>query len=118
MTEPGSPRHPEVGTVLYGYPIGAGASRYPIFMQVRRITKTGMLSCTILSVTKSNEKLVKRMCRSWDETPQVPKDAHKQRHGVHVMVEHKEAPLYCPSKRICLNVWDGKPKSACDDFCD
>lgn len=113
---PQSPRHPKVGTVLVGYPERSGASRYPVFLQVCRVTKTGMLSCTVLPVQKSDKKGgVAQCCYGWDETPLPYKDMRKVRIDVLVKVNHKEAPLWCPSKRVCLDVWDGKPRSALGD---
>lgn len=106
---------PQVGTVLWGYPSRAGVSCFPLFLQVRKITKTGMLSCVGLHVTKTQ----KAGELGWTETPKTYKDMRKAPHGdILVKVGHKEAPLWCPSKRACLEVYDGKPKTAVVDILD
>jgi hypothetical protein len=92
----------------------AGCSRLPIFLRVKRITKTGILSCVELPATRSDDNRNQHSC-SWRETPIVV-STHCTLRGRTIMVKPKQHKgkvfLECPSKKMIVHPWDGLPKPA------
>ncbi len=122
MAEQGEQPIPKVGDILWGYPGRAGCSKFPVFLMVKKVTKTGLLSCLGLMSTKSEESRTPTSI-TWKETPVVQADIYRIYSGQDtVLVKPKESDgklwLDCPSKKMSVQIWTGGAIDAIVDFGD